>query len=132
MRRVQRFVCDECKREHPTIELAERCEGDDRTRKKEQAARIKEEEAWQEQGHDIWRENGVLNHAKRVDPDKYGSHDYGHKDGTSDCNYHCGCWMGPAHSGGPIDPFGACPENPIEAGATETESSVDIARDTHG
>jgi len=33
---------------------------------------------------------------------------------TSDCEYNCGCWMGPSRSGGPngIDPFGKCPNNP--------------------
>lgn len=33
---------------------------------------------------------------------------------TSDCKNKCGCWMGPARSGGPtgVDPFGECPKNP--------------------
>ena len=47
--------------------------------------------------------------------DDYGPHEYeGH--GTSDCKHGCGCWIGPARSGGPlgIDPFGACPDNPID------------------
>lgn len=45
---------------------------------------------------------------------EYGKHDYGKCEGTSDCEYGCGCWMGPARSGGPIgvDPFGECPNNP--------------------
>jgi hypothetical protein len=44
---------------------------------------------------------------------EYGQHKYD-DDGTSDCKYKCGCWMGPARSGGPagVDPFGACPGNP--------------------
>jgi hypothetical protein len=46
----------------------------------------------------------------------YGNHEYPNRDGTSDCVYGCGCWMGPARSGGPIglDPFGECPNNPTD------------------
>lgn len=45
---------------------------------------------------------------------EYGGHSYPNLEGTSDCKYGCGCWMGPARSGGPIglDPFGECPGNP--------------------
>jgi hypothetical protein len=45
----------------------------------------------------------------------YGEHEY-KKDTTSDCVHGCGCWMGMAHSGGPIglDPFGECPNNPTD------------------
>jgi len=48
--------------------------------------------------------------------DNYGQHSYPDKEGTSDCSYGCGCWMGPARSDGPvgIDPFGHCPLNPID------------------
>lgn len=44
---------------------------------------------------------------------EYGKHKYAEA-GTSDCEYGCGCWMGPARSGGPtgLDPFGKCPKNP--------------------
>jgi len=47
---------------------------------------------------------------------EYGGHDYPNQDGTSDCKYGCGCWMGPARSGGPtgLDPFGDCPKNPAD------------------
>lgn len=47
-----------------------------------------------------------------------GKHDYGDDDGTTDCKYGCGCWMGPFRSGGPdgIDPFGTCPKNPAGVG----------------
>jgi hypothetical protein len=47
-------------------------------------------------------------------PKEYGRHKYADHDGTSDCEYGCGCWMGPTHSGGPtgLDTFGACPKNP--------------------
>lgn len=46
---------------------------------------------------------------------EYGPHKY-EGEGTSDCAYGCGCWMGPSRSGGPagIDPFGACPGNPMD------------------
>jgi len=45
---------------------------------------------------------------------EYGNHDYGNQVGTCDCKHGCGCWMGPARSGGPlgVDPFGECPGNP--------------------
>jgi len=47
---------------------------------------------------------------------EYGGHKYANHDGTSDCQFHCGCWMGPARSGGPVglDPCGACPGNPVD------------------
>ncbi len=47
---------------------------------------------------------------------EYGGHKYADHGGTSDCEYHCGCWMGPARSGGPVglDPCGKCPGNPID------------------
>lgn len=47
---------------------------------------------------------------------EYGSHKYSDDiHHTSDCKYGCGCWMGPAMSGGPagVSPFGDCPKNPI-------------------
>ncbi len=45
---------------------------------------------------------------------EYGGHKYADLDGTSDCQYGCGCWMGPTRSGGPtgLDPSGRCPKNP--------------------
>jgi len=45
---------------------------------------------------------------------QYGLHNYPDTEGTHDCKNRCGCWMGPARSGGPIgvDPFGECPKNP--------------------
>ena len=47
-------------------------------------------------------------------PKDYGGHKYANHDGTSDCEHGCGCWMGPARSGGPtgLDPGGTCPKNP--------------------
>ncbi|MEK9184750.1 MAG: hypothetical protein AAB866_01115 [Patescibacteria group bacterium] len=49
-------------------------------------------------------------------PKEYGKHKYPNPDGTSDCQYGCGCWMGPSRSGGPtgLDPFGICPKNPVD------------------
>lgn len=49
------------------------------------------------------------------DAPKFGPHQYADHDGTSDCAHGCGCWMGPARSGGPdgVDPFGECPKNPM-------------------
>ena len=48
--------------------------------------------------------------------DDYGPHEYADHDGTSDCQHGCGCWVGPARSGGPtgISPFGHCPNNPLD------------------
>ncbi len=46
---------------------------------------------------------------------EYGTHQYDDDvHHTSDCKHKCGCWMGPARSGGPagVDPFGECPKNP--------------------
>jgi len=43
----------------------------------------------------------------------YGGHDYGENpQGTVDCKLGCGCWAGPARSGGPlgVNPLGGeCP-----------------------
>lgn len=44
--------------------------------------------------------------------EKKGGHKYD-KDGTSDCAFGCGCWMGGTRSGGSVDPFGKCPNNPV-------------------
>ncbi len=112
MRQVVRFVCDECSQEHHSPESAKRCEERDRLNRKEREAAKAEEKKWQRKGHDVWPERGGMQHAPRVDPKKFGSHDYGHEDGTSDCAHGCKCWMGPFASGGPVNPFGACPNNP--------------------
>lgn len=60
-----------------------------------------------------WVESGAEKTAPEVDADKFGKHDYGDHFGTSDCLHGCECWMGGWGSGGPIDPFGRCPNNPI-------------------
>lgn len=50
------------------------------------------------------------------DKKEYGKHEYPNHDGTSDCKFGCGCWMGSTRSGGPLglDPFGTCPQNPVD------------------
>jgi len=60
-------------------------------------------------------------------PKKYGGHKYADHDGTSDCKYGCGCWMGPARSGGPtgIDPFGKCPKNPTDGKLLDGNADYD-------
>jgi hypothetical protein len=48
---------------------------------------------------------------------EFGGHHYpAAPDATSDCSHGCGCWAGPARSGGPpgLDPFGKCPNNPVD------------------
>ena len=64
-----------------------------------------------EEDESIWFEEGNI-HTSKVDPKKFSSHKYADHDGTSDCQYGCGCWMGSSRSGGKVDPFGPCPNNP--------------------
>jgi hypothetical protein len=111
MRQVVRYICDVCSREHPTPEMAMHCEGQDRDYKLKREVAVALEKKWTDEGHDVWHEHGGIRHAPRVDPKKFGSHDYGKDHKTSDCGHKCGCWMGPAASGGPVNPFGACPKN---------------------
>ena len=68
---------------------------------------------WESQGHTVWYEYSGIKHAPVVDKAKFGNHRFADHDGTSDCKYGCGCWMGPSRSGGPVDPGGRCPNNPI-------------------
>lgn len=67
---------------------------------------------------DEWTEGGERRTARRVDPNTHGPHLYD-ENGTSDCAYGCGCWAGPSRSGGPVNPFGACPKNLKAAGRGE-------------
>jgi hypothetical protein len=70
------------------------------------------EKQWIEKGHAVWHEYEGMQHAPVVDKNKFGSHEWiGPEDATSDCKYGCGCWMGPSRSGGPVNPWGACPNN---------------------
>ena len=64
-------------------------------------------------GWSKWIENGIAYKAKTVNPKKFNGHAYdngGFEQGIRDCS--CGCYMGGFSSGGPVDPFGACPNNP--------------------
>lgn len=64
-------------------------------------------------GWSIWIENGVLFTAPTVSSRKFGGHSYsngGYDMGIHHCS--CGCYMGSSSSSGPVDPFGACPDNP--------------------
>lgn len=67
-------------------------------------------------GHDTMRE--------------YGGHDYGENpQGTVNCKFGCGCWAGPARSGGPIglDPLsGECPNNPLGVKRLEGKADYEI------
>lgn len=81
---------------------------------KEREKEKEEEKKLRKEGYDVWAEYGGRKIAKHVDSEKFGPHKYIDCDGTSDCEYKCGCWMGPSRSGGPVDPWGACPKNPKE------------------
>lgn len=64
-------------------------------------------------GWALWIENGVWFTAPRIDRRKFGPHayyNYGYEQGIRDCP--CGCFMLSSSSGGPVDPFGPCPNNP--------------------
>lgn len=66
-------------------------------------------------GWSVWIENAIYYTAKTVNNKKFGCHDYNRPDpyssGTGSCR--CGCYMGSCNSSGDVDPFGACPLNPI-------------------
>lgn len=67
------------------------------------------------EGYSLWIENGMWCSAPIVDPSKFGEHAYGnggYEMGIRDCP--CGCFMLSSSSGGPVDPYGKCPKNPIE------------------
>jgi hypothetical protein len=113
MKRIIKYICEKCNREYLSPIDAELCEKRDKELHEEHQKRVGEENEWIEKGHDIWYENSGMKHAPIVDKYKFGDHDYGYGYGTSDCKYGCGCWMGPTRSGGPVNPFGKCPKNPI-------------------
>jgi len=69
---------------------------------------------WEHAGEVVWYEDGRVMHAPGIPSGVFGPHDYKSK-GTSDCANGCGCWAGPARSGGPVDPLGPCPRNPLAA-----------------
>lgn len=65
-------------------------------------------------GWAYWVEDGVWYKCRAVSPKKFGRHAYdngGYERGIIECP--CGCWMGRYNSGGPVDPFGCCPKNPL-------------------
>ena len=114
MKKVTKYVCGICHKEYLIEQQAFNCENslahkEEKKRREKENAEIKK---WQDQGHDVWYEYSGMKHAKTVDQTKFGPHKYADHDGTSDCQYGCGCWMGPSRSGGPVNPFGACPKNP--------------------
>ena len=68
-------------------------------------------------GWSLWIENGVWFTAPTVNRRRFGSHAYGGEEydyGLRECSYGCQCHMGSSSSGGPVDPFGACPLNPLK------------------
>ncbi len=68
-----------------------------------------------EDGFSVWIESGVWYTAPTVSDD-FGGHSYdngGFENGARDCE--CGCFMLGSSSGGEVDPFGQCPENPKPA-----------------
>lgn len=57
-----------------------------------------------------------------------GGHKYDDHDGTSDCEYGCGCSMGRTMSHGPtgVDPFGECPGNPKDSKKLGGNADYDV------
>lgn len=73
-------------------------------------------------GHSIWIEDGFWYTAPTVDPTKFGGHAYdngGYAQGVRDCL--CGASMHDSSSSGPVDPFGACPNNPLPPSSETVE-----------
>lgn len=74
-----------------------------------------------EDGCSVWLESGEWFAAPTIDRAKFGGHDYdngGYAQGIRDCK--CGAYMLSSSSAGPVDPFGACPLNPISASPVDT------------
>jgi hypothetical protein len=64
-------------------------------------------------GWSIWVESGEWFTAPTVDPQQFGAHAYAGEAFAKVRDCPCGCWMLASSSGGPVDPFGACPLNPM-------------------
>ena len=111
MKKVARYQCEICLKLYGTEKQALDCENSIEHKETIRAKEKAERQKWIDEGHDVWYENG-MKHAPSVDKDKFGGHNYLNMDGTSDCQHKCGCWMGPSRSGGKVNPFGACPNNP--------------------
>lgn len=75
-------------------------------------------------GWSLWIENGVWFTSPKVSPRSFGKHDYngGYRKGIRDCR--CGCFMLSSSSGGPVDPFGACPKNSKRKPANDPSSAT--------
>ena len=114
MKKVTKYICEICLSEYANSLFADTCEFQCREFKEKRETELAEIKKWREKGEDTWYENGNIHHAPKVDPDKFGAHKYASDWRTSDCEYGCGCWMGECRSGGKINPFGACPNNPKE------------------
>ena len=112
MRQVIRYMCENCLKEYIHPNDAESCEKRDKEFDERRNALLAKEKQYHEMGHDVWIESGEMQHAPIVDTKLFGPHDYKNLPMTSDCEFGCGCWMGQTRSGGPINPFGACPKNP--------------------
>ena len=60
---------------------------------------------------------------------EYGPHKYEDHNRTSNCKHDCGCWAGPANSGGPagLNPLsGECPGNPKDGNLIGGNSDYEI------
>lgn len=104
MKKVSAFKCDIC---------GKVLEFEDSMKSHEEVCK------WTKEGHAVWVEWGVVKHAPKIPKEIFGPHDYGEHEGTEDCKYGCGCWMGRTSSGGKVDPFGPCPNNPRKTVLTE-------------
>ena len=95
MRPITVYECEFCKKQFPT-----------------ECGQHEEMCKWRKEGHAVWVEGGKVKHAEKIPKTLFGPHGYV-DDGTSDCSFGCGCWAGVCRSGGPVDPLGPCPLNPI-------------------
>jgi len=108
MRKVTHYECEICKK----LTLTKKA-----MKQHEEMCR------WKKEGHAVWVEGGKVRHAEKVPATLFGPHGYT-KDGTSDCSHGCGCWAGPSRSGGPVDPLGPCPQNPISREGEQVRQGV--------
>ena len=113
MKKIVKYVCEGCGTEYPNSGQAKLCERKDADRLKimRRNTEMHKQELLK---HNLseWAEHNGMKTCKKVDPKKFGPHKY-QQEGTSDCAYGCGCWMGSCRSGGLVDPFGKCPNNPL-------------------
>jgi len=113
VKKIVKYVCDGCGVEYPNSSQAKLCERKDADRLKIMRRNTeKHKQELLKQNLSEWAEDDGMKTCERVDPKKFGPHKY-QEEGTSDCAYGCGCWMGSCRSGGKVDPFGMCPKNPL-------------------